>query len=221
MSKTNWSYESVANFYQTLAHIYSIGLIRRSKNLQLLEMKKGIKVLYVGCGSGEDAVFASKKGADVTCIDISAKMIKNTELRAKKNNVSIKLICCDIFEFSDYESFDIVTVNYFFNNFPSDILPKVFKHIVSLIKPNGKMMIADFFALSNNGLLRAIQKCNFYIAVFFFWLLRVAPLHKYQNYATYFDEIGVRLERIDTVRFMNVGIPLYANIVGVKAMNKM
>lgn len=113
MAKTNWSYDSVANFYQTLAQIYSLGLIRRSKNLQLMEMKEGTKVLYVGCGSGEDAVQAAKLGAKVTCIDISPKMIRNIELRLQREKVSARLICGDIFEHLEYESYDIVTVNYF------------------------------------------------------------------------------------------------------------
>lgn len=77
-------------------------------------------------------------------------------------------------------------------------------------------MIADFFALSQNKVLKMIEIANFYVAVCFFWLLRVAPLHKYQNYVSYFKEIGISLERIDTVRFLNIGIPLYGNIVGFK-----
>ncbi|MCI8962326.1 MAG: class I SAM-dependent methyltransferase [Eubacterium sp.] len=216
MAKTNWSYDSVANFYQTLAQIYSLGLIRRSKNLQLMEMKEGTKVLYVGCGSGEDAVQAAKLGAKVTCIDISPKMIRNIELRLQREKVSARLICGDIFEHLEYESYDIVTVNYFLNNFPSNVLPKLLKHITSLIKKDGKLMIADFFALSQNKVLKIIEIANFYVAVCFFWLLRVAPLHKYQNYVSYFKEIGISLERIDTVRFLNIGIPLYGNIVGFK-----
>ncbi|MCL2288601.1 MAG: class I SAM-dependent methyltransferase [Candidatus Bathyarchaeota archaeon] len=220
MPKTKWNYDTIANFYQSIAHIYSFGQIRRSKNLQLSEISKGTKVLYVGCGSGEDAVQAAKKGANVTCIDISSKMIKNTKIKLNREKLTARLICGDIFDHLERECYDVVTANYFLNNFPADVLPKLFSHILALIKPGGKIMIADFYALSKNRLIMAIQRFNFYIVNFFFWALRFAPLHKYQDYTAYFDEREITLERVDTVRLLNVGVPFYSNTIGIKQQPK-
>jgi len=220
MSKTKWNYDSIATFYQTIAHIYSFGQIRRSKNLQLSEMNEGIKVLYVGCGSGEDAVQAAKKGANVTCIDISSNMIENTAAALNKANLTARLICGDIFDHLECDCYDVVIVNYFLSNFSADILAKLFSHISALMKTDGKLMIADFYASSKNIIIRAIQKFNFYFVELFFWTLKVAPLHKYQDYRAYFDEVGIVPERVDTVRLLNVGVPFYSNIIGIKRQSK-
>jgi demethylmenaquinone methyltransferase/2-methoxy-6-polyprenyl-1,4-benzoquinol methylase len=221
MERTNWSYDSVARFYQALAHIYSFGLIRKSKNLQLKEIeeapnKKELRILYVGCGSGEDAIQAAKLGADVTCIDISPKMIENTKKRFAQESAKATFICDNIFNCTDYNCYDIVTVNYFLNNFSADTLPGLLKHITSLLKNNGKLMIADFIALSKNKFIRSIQKANYYTAVFFFWLFRVAPLHRYQDYTRYFNDLGVRLERIDCLKLFKFGPVMYGNVLGIK-----
>jgi demethylmenaquinone methyltransferase/2-methoxy-6-polyprenyl-1,4-benzoquinol methylase len=216
ISKTNWNYDALANFYQTIAHMYSFGQIRCSKNLQLSEISAGIKVLYVGCGSGEDAVQAAKKGAKVTCMDISSKMIKITEANLNKEKLTAKLVCSDIFDYLSCDRYDVVVANYFLNNFSDDVLPELLSHISALIKPDGKIMIADFYAFSKNRLIRAIQRLNFYIVNLFFWALRVAPLHKYQDYTAYFDAAEIVFVRVDTVRLLNMGVPFYSNIVGIK-----
>jgi demethylmenaquinone methyltransferase/2-methoxy-6-polyprenyl-1,4-benzoquinol methylase len=182
-------------------------------------MQAGMKVLYIGCGSGEDAIQAAKKGAQVTCIDISPKMIKNTEEKMKKEGVSARLICEDIFNHTEYEEYDFVTANYFLNNFSPEVLPRLIGHISKLVKKDGNLMIADFIAMSRNPIIRFLQKSNFYIAVTFFWILGVAPLHKYQNFTSYFEDAGILLSRVDKVRLFNFGVPLYGNIIGNRKIN--
>jgi cyclopropane fatty-acyl-phospholipid synthase-like methyltransferase len=177
-------------------------------------------VLYVGCGSGEDAVQAAKKGANVTCIDISSKMIKNTEANLNREKLTARLICGDIFDHLERDCYDVVVANYFLNNFSADVLSKLFSHISALIKSDGKIMIADFYAFSKNRIIQAIQRLNFYIVDFSFWALRFAPLHKYQDYTTYFGAIDIVLERVDTVRLLNVGVPFYSNTIGIKRQSK-
>lgn len=214
--KTSWSYDSVSNFYEKLANVYSFGSIRASKDSQLEDMHPGDKVLYVGVGSGEDAIKAAKLGADVTCIDLSPKMLSIAKQRFEKESLVGKFICNDITKYENEGYYDIVTANYFLNNFSKDAMLNVLQHLTTLLKPNGKLMIADFVAPSNNIIVRAFQKLNFYIAVTFFWLARVAPFHKMQDYRKYFSEIGLKLDKVTYMRFMKIGPITYGSITGVK-----
>jgi ubiquinone/menaquinone biosynthesis C-methylase UbiE len=50
-------------------------------------IKPGDMVLDLGCGTGIDAIFMSKLGADVIAIDISEKMIEKTMEKIKKLNL--------------------------------------------------------------------------------------------------------------------------------------
>ncbi len=214
--KTTWSYDSVSNFYEKLANIYSFGMIRVSKDSQLQEMRKGEKVLYVGVGSGEDAIKAARLGADVTCIDLSPKMLSITKQRFEKESLVGNFICDDITKYENEGYFDVVTANYFLNNFSKTAMLSILQHLTTLLKQNGKLMIADFVAPSNNVVVRAFQKLNYYIAVTFFWLARVAPFHKMQDYSQYFSKIGLKLDKVSYMRFMRIGPITYGSITGVK-----
>ena len=54
----DYSYDAVALLYDELAELYSLGRIRRSKEVQLESIAKGDRVLYVGVGRGADALLA-------------------------------------------------------------------------------------------------------------------------------------------------------------------
>ncbi len=69
----------------------------------------GKKVLELGCGAGEAAVYFAKKGANVTATDISTGMLRVLEKVAKRHGTSVttKQTASDHLDFPD-ESFDIV-----------------------------------------------------------------------------------------------------------------
>lgn len=59
--------------------------------IKLLEDVRGRKVLVLGCGQGEEAVYLAILGAKVTAIDISEEMLKITKKLAKKFNVDKRI----------------------------------------------------------------------------------------------------------------------------------
>ncbi len=70
---------------------------------------KDKNILELGCGAGEASVYFAKKGAEVTAVDISQRMLDVVQNLARKHDVflSTKQLYSDNTDFAD-ETFDIV-----------------------------------------------------------------------------------------------------------------
>jgi SAM-dependent methyltransferase len=58
------------------------------------------RVLDVGCGYGDNALFLTQQGHSVCAIDFVQTAIAHCQVRAKRSNVGVHFLCCDIFELS-------------------------------------------------------------------------------------------------------------------------
>lgn len=70
----------------------------------------GRSVLDMGTGSGELALFAAKKGAQVVASDIDPEAVEEATKRAEENDLEIKTVRSDMFH-SIKSSFDLVLFN--------------------------------------------------------------------------------------------------------------
>ena len=61
------------------------------------EIPKG-KICVIGCGRGYDAVTFAKEGFDVTAIDFAEPAVLEARERARKENVSLKVLRENIFD---------------------------------------------------------------------------------------------------------------------------
>ena len=100
-------------------------------------------MLYLGVGSGEDALAAARKGAEVTCVDTSAGMLERLRRRLEQEGLSAELLCRDAFELDRPGVYDAVAANYFLNVFRRDGMRKMLRHALTFLKPDGRFMIAD------------------------------------------------------------------------------
>lgn len=78
------------------------------KTLSLLPPKKPLKVLDLGCGEGQDAIFFARNGYEVTAFDLSPVGIDKAVSRAKSLNLNIQFFVADVSEFQPKETYDIV-----------------------------------------------------------------------------------------------------------------
>lgn len=104
---------------------------------------KGLKILCLASGGGQQAPVLAAAGADVTVTDISKKQLEQDEKVAKRSGLTIKTVQGDMSDLSDFEDgyFDIV-VNPVSNLFVKDVYP-VWNEISRVLKNKG-ILIAGF-----------------------------------------------------------------------------
>ena len=101
------------------------------------------KVLFVAEGEGRNAVFAAKNGLQVYAFDYSDSGQKKAMVLAAENNVIIDYEVSDVLQLS-YEKNSFDAIVFIFAHFPSDIRKKAHEELLSLVKPNGKIVFEAF-----------------------------------------------------------------------------
>jgi len=104
--------------------------------------KKGLKILDVGCGTGELSLLFAEMGHKVTGIDISRQMLKTAKTKAESRGADIT------FEEGDAEnppfdtsSFDIVFSRHLLWTLPNP--KKAIENWKRVLRKNGKVVIID------------------------------------------------------------------------------
>ena len=112
--------------------------------LSLIGDVQGKKVLDAGCGYGYYSVLMAERGARVTGIDISERMIELAKQNARMASIECQFLVCDMQDLRVFteNSFDMVissiVVGYL------DNLEKAFSEVFRVLKCNG------VFAFSEN-----------------------------------------------------------------------
>ena len=101
------------------------------------------KVLFVAEGEGRNAVFAAKNGLQVYAFDYSDSGRNKAKDLASENNVVIDYEVSDVLQLS-YEKNSFDAIVFIFAHFPSDIRKKAHEELLSLVKPNGKIVFEAF-----------------------------------------------------------------------------
>lgn len=133
------------------------------------------KLIDVGCGQGRDSIALARLGYDVTGIDNSKLGIK--QMTTKSNNENLKLagLVGDIYEFDNFQDFDIVLLDSMFHfekrdrKRESDLIVKIATKIekggliciciqdtgskVKMLKDTFKNIKLDFKVLNNSSLI--------------------------------------------------------------------
>ena len=109
----------------------------------LEEYKLDGKMLLPAEGEGRNAIYAAKKGLDVTAFDISIEGKKKALKLATQENVTIK------YEVGDFFDLDLINEKYdsaalIYAHFPPPILSKYHRKIADLIKEGGTIILEGF-----------------------------------------------------------------------------
>jgi len=101
----------------------------------LFQVKPGMHILDVGCGTGNFSLKLAQKGASVVGIDISEKMLTIARKRAMQEEVSI--------EFKKMDSLNL--------QFPDNYFDGVFSMATIEFISDSRKMIAEMFRVCNKG----------------------------------------------------------------------
>lgn len=192
-------YRLMGFLYEIIATIYSLGRFPQCKVGMIHHLKPGNRVLIAGAGHGTEAIAATRLGADVTAVDISATMLKHMGKKVDRAGLDrpIHLINNDILRFEDPDGFDMVIANFFLNVFPEQKMLDIFTHLTTLVKPGGVMVIGDF-TLPNTGgwFFKIVQNIYWYIAASFYWLTADNAVHPVYDYPSLLISKGLDIVEI-------------------------
>lgn len=116
------------------------------------QINKGDVVLDIGCGAGVDTFFAAMMTGPTgkaVGIDIVPEMLQRAKLNMEMTdlkNVSFKIVSEEYLPFVDAE-FDVVISNGAINLIPDK--GKLLKEILRVLKPGGRLMLADQVAIGS------------------------------------------------------------------------
>jgi ubiquinone/menaquinone biosynthesis C-methylase UbiE len=144
-----------ASHYDFMTTLLGFGANHRNSRMvvELAKVKAGDNVLDLACGTGNLTLTAqSTAGSEgkVVGIDAAPEMIEVAKKKAAKSRapVTFEVGLAEDLAFPD-ATFDVVISRLAIHHLPDDLKPKVFAEILRVLKPGGRLMIADFNPPSN------------------------------------------------------------------------
>lgn len=192
-------YRHVAWCYDALASAYSLGAIDRAKAWHHGLIKPGDKVLYAGAGRGREITGALQRGAEVTCVEPCPAMASglNRCLSTAPDTGNFKIIYRPIQSVVSEPAYDLVVAHFFLNVFNTQTMPTVLDHLTGLVRPGGRLVIADFAPSppKASNIDQLIRTAYYRPANLAGYLLRICALHPIYNYTPLLTERGFCVER--------------------------
>jgi ubiquinone/menaquinone biosynthesis C-methylase UbiE len=120
----------------------------RQKTLTLAELQPGDQVLDVGCGTGTLAIEAQRRvgsAGRVVGIDPGAEQIARARAKAARRNLPIafQIGMVEQLAFPD-QLFDVVLSTLMMHHLPKSLKAQGLAEIARVLKPGGRLIIADF-----------------------------------------------------------------------------
>ncbi|HZS62451.1 MAG TPA: ubiquinone/menaquinone biosynthesis methyltransferase [Gemmatimonadaceae bacterium] len=141
-------FDIIASRYDEFTRVFSFGLDRRWKAQLLAELSPYVgdktEALDLACGTGDLAFALAAKGARVTGIDASPRMIDE----AKRRSSSVNFVVGDMTALDVPDrSVDVVTAGYALRNVPD--YHRALQEIARVLRPGGRLLTLDFYRPEN------------------------------------------------------------------------
>lgn len=210
------SYEWISSQYDWTIALCTGGQNLRTRLAQLDDLAPGDRVLYVGVGSGEDALEAARRGIRVTCLDLSSSMIEKARQRFQRAGLTADFVCADLMRYAPEQPFDAVACNFFLNIFSRPVMKEALTRAASLVRPGGKLLIADFAPAQGNPFLYAAHRIYYRVANVAYWMMGLCALHSIYIYADEYPRLGLTLKKTDRFRVFGRGPWFFQTTTAVK-----
>jgi ubiquinone/menaquinone biosynthesis C-methylase UbiE len=145
--KGGWRYDLHEWFLDTFL-FRQMGRELRQRTLALAALKAGDQVLDVGCGTGTLALEAQRivgSAGHVVGIDPSEEQISRAHAKAARQRapVEFQIGLIEQLAFPD-QTFDVVLSTLMMHHLPTSLKQRGFAEIARVLKPWGRLVIADF-----------------------------------------------------------------------------
>lgn len=196
-------YDLWAGSYDALRWLYGWGAMERSLDLSVASIPRGARVLLAGCGSGREARSLLQRGAHLTLLDGSSRMLERARQRlATDATQHVQYALCDLQDFDSANGpYDYVVANYFLNVFGNAELPQIIARLAELLAPNGHLIIADFAPLKGPVWHRGLQWIHHAIPMSLFYIAGGCSLHEVRRYEDWMPRDLVRHRSVDVRAF--------------------
>lgn len=206
-------YDRAARIYDALARLYSFGQIGRSKRAEMKHIASGESVLFLGAGTGEEAVRAAAQGARVTCIDLAPAMLARVEARLRRRGLDAELIAGDALDHDRFGHYDAVAGNFFFNVFPPERMEVFLAHAARLAKPDGRLMIADVAPPTGSFPARLFNRFYARLGMVPFWLAGLVAWHPTYDYRARVARLGFGAQTVENFPLFPGGPVMFSLLV--------
>jgi len=185
--------------YDRGIQLLTLGKIQRIKEkIANNYVRAEMRVLEIGCGTGTLTLMMAKRGASVTGIDASPRMLAEAEKKIKEagfeEHVSLKYMDATLIgERFPAASFDLIVSTLVFSELPLDDQRFVLEASQKLLTPNGQLLIADEVIPAN-----FLTRFFFYLVrlplVLLTWLITRTTTHILRGFDSMLTQIGFHTE---------------------------
>jgi len=139
--------ETAPGRYDKGIRILTLGRLGKAYDRLTSHIRKGQKILDLGCGTGALTIRAAQKAAKVKGIDINSQMLEIAQNRATEANLAQNVELCEMgvaeLGGEESESYDIVMSGLCFSELTEDELLYTLREAKRILKPEGLLLIAD------------------------------------------------------------------------------
>jgi ubiquinone/menaquinone biosynthesis C-methylase UbiE len=141
-----FSLDRMSNYYDLLTFTERSKF--RRKQIELMGIRKGEKILEVGCGTGTLSILskiAVDETGNVEGTDIAPGMISLAKQKAEKAKLKIDFKVASINELPCPDNyFDLVISSLMFHHLPVEIKKEGLEEIYRVLKEDGRFFLCDF-----------------------------------------------------------------------------
>lgn len=139
--------ESAPSRYDRGIRLLTLGGLDKVYDRLVSRVRRGQRVLDLGCGTGAMALKAARKGAVVKGIDINPQMLEIARKRAAEAGLARNLELCEtgVAELGseESESYDVVMSGLCFSELTEAELDHTLKEVRRILKTGGLLLVAD------------------------------------------------------------------------------
>jgi len=143
-----WSWFLGRNYFGAASEASQWDTVERNIRTDL-ELHPGMKILDLGCGSGELVFRLAQRGMSVTGIDNSKRLIDDCRSIAVERGIPAEFLKTNMFEYTPQTRFDVaLCINTSFGYGTDQENRRLFQEIANWLRPDGQLyltvIIADY-----------------------------------------------------------------------------